>query len=66
MDVLARYGQARADHFNITLLDPAYRLHFGPGDVLEVREHTREKPAVLLFIAFSLKGLKPSAPSTMG
>lgn len=34
--VLERYGEKREDHYNITLLDPAYRLVFGPGDVLDV------------------------------
>jgi phytoene desaturase len=30
-EVLARYGQRRSDHYNITLLDPAYRLVFEPN-----------------------------------
>lgn len=30
-EVLARFGQRRSDHYNITRLDPAYRLVFGAG-----------------------------------
>lgn len=35
-EVLERYGERRADHYNITLLDPAYRLVWSPGDELAV------------------------------
>ena len=35
-DIFARFGSSRAAHYNLTRLDPAYRLVFGPGDALDV------------------------------
>lgn len=35
-EVLERYGEKRSDHYNITRLDPAYRLVWGPEDQLAV------------------------------
>ena len=35
-DVFARFGTRVSDHYNLTRLDPAYRLVFDSGDVLAV------------------------------